>query len=324
MKKITIWLIICLAFSCATSSESPDVIKERDRLRSERHSINDVWSPATEGIYSYFERCVEGIPGASIYPVWFDSLNDVMNGIIFSPEVSNGKSVLLIHGYAGNIRGLSEIISHLLRYGYTVAALTLPGHSLSGGKRGDIGDFKDYGTAVNDFLLQLGGKIPNIEYAVGHSTGCTSLIIYNEHYGWDFKGVLFIAPLIRSYSWYPAVVARFLSSPFINSVDTAWSGPFAVQTFPFHWFDELKLWNKRNKKYEKKEDRLLIFQGKKDQVVSWRYNLKYIKKLYPNSEIFLYDDADHIDIFRNEPYLSQMLHELDILIGNDYKFVNKD
>lgn len=321
MKKITIFLIVLLTLSCLSTSESKEVIEEREQLRTERNHIDEEWSPATEGIYSYFKRCTKDVPGSLIYPIWFRSLDDAMNGIIFAPETSNGESILLIHGYAGNIRGLNEIITHLLKSGYTVAALTLPGHGLSGGDRGDIGDFNDYGHVVNDFLVQLEGKIPDIKYAVGHSTGCSSLIIYNEKYGWDFKGVLFIAPLIRSYSWYPAIFARILSSPFIDSVDTVWSGPFAVQTFPFHWFDELKQWNTRNINYEKKYDKLVVFQGKKDKVVSWKYNITFIKDLYPNSEVFLFNDADHVDIFRHEPYLGSMLSELDTMIENGSVYV---
>lgn len=323
MKKRAIILLTVLFLSCKSTSESPNVLKEREELRNERSYIQEEWSPAEEGIYSYFERCITGVPGADIYPIWFRSLDDVMNGLVFTPEISNGKSVLLIHGYAGNIRGLYKIISHLVKSGYTVAALTLPGHSLSGGKRGDIDDFNDYGEVVHDFLVQLEGKIPKIDYAIGHSTGCTSLIIYNEKYDWNFNGVVFIAPLIRSYSWYSAVAARFLSSPFIKSIDTRWSGPFAVQTFPFHWFDELKDWNKRVKKYKKQTDELIIFQGKMDRVVSWRYNLKFIKKLYKYTEINLYKNADHVSIFNDEPYISKMLMKLDSFIGVENEFANK-
>lgn len=313
MRIFLLLILIAALLSCESFPESRDIKDEREELRSTQNHIKGDWVPSQEGIYDYFEDCIKGVDGAEIYPIWFRSLDDVMSGLVFKPEFSNQKSVLMIHGYAGNTKGFKKIINHLLKRGFTIAALSLPGHELSGGKRGDVGDFNDYGHLVNDYLTLLNGKIPPIDYAIAHSTGCSSLIIYNEIYGWEFKQTVFIAPLIRSYAWRTSLVARFLSEPFIDSVNTMWKGPFAVQSFPFHWFDELHQWNTRLKRYNTQDDSLYVFQGDHDEVVSWKYNMKFIGELYPRSVIDVYKYSNHVSIFTKEPHVKRLLETLDAL-----------
>lgn len=314
MKYLSIILLLLL-ISCNTTPEEQSVKDERDELRAEQNDINGDWVPSKIGIYEYFKSCIEGNEGAEIYPVWFRSIDDVMSGLIFTPKVQNGTTILMIHGYAGNTKGFRKVINHLISRGYTVAALSLPGHELSGGKRGDIRDFNDYGYVVNDYLTLLEGKVPPIEYAIAHSTGCTSLIIYNELYGWNLKKTIFLAPLVRSYGWFPATIARVITDPFIDKVNTNWKGPFAVQSFPFHWFDELIQWNGRVKRYHQQDDTLLILQGDQDKVVSWLYNTRLLSKLYPNSSVEIYKHSDHVRLFQKEPYISN----LTTLIDNEFK-----
>ncbi len=294
MKKVKLLPLLILIISCrAVTFEKQEVIDQRDELRSYRSYVYDEWEPADPIFDEHFSKFVENLPGSTYYPIWFNSIEKEMNGMIFVPEKQTKGTVLMIHGYAGNNRGFRFIGNELLKQGYALATLSLPGHGLAGGERGDIDHFDNYGIVVADFIKILKDHNLNPEYAIGHSTGCSSLMIYNQNYNWDFKDVVFIAPLIQSASYHTAVVSRFLTKPFIKQINTRWSGPLAVQVFPMHWFDELIRWNKKLKKYDTKEDHILLLQGEKDAVVRWKYNIKFINRLYPNTETIKYQQGSH-------------------------------
>lgn len=293
--KITVLLIILLLTSCQhLKFPDTETLSERDQLRDARSPLDGQWLPADQMFHEHYGIMVNDIPGAEYYPVWFDSLGEKMNAIIFTPMVQSRGTILAIHGYAGNIRGFKKIVPALLKEGFTVAALSLPGHGIADGARGDIDSFNDYGELVNDFLLKLSGRVPEPISALTHSTGSSALLIYNQKYDWSFQKVIFLAPLIRSRIWYPSVVARFFTKPFVHYINTSWTGPLAVQVFPLHWFDELKKFNKDIKKYTTQEDKILLLQGTKDAVVDWRYNVKFIQDKYPNTEVYKYDGGSHM------------------------------
>ncbi|OQY38487.1 MAG: hypothetical protein B6229_05800 [Spirochaetaceae bacterium 4572_7] len=221
IKNILIVVTSVLILSCQTLNfPNDEVLNERENLRSQRSNIDDDWIEAGLEYDSHYASALEGNPGAKYYPVWFDSIGSRMNGLIFVPGNQTKGTIIAIHGFAGNIRGYRFYIRELLKEGYTVAALSLPGHGLAGGDRGDIENFDDYGKVVLDFISSLRGKIPEPFYAIGHSTGCTSLLIYNEKYGWDLEKIVFISPLIRSSLWYPSKITRFFFKPFIHYYNT--------------------------------------------------------------------------------------------------------
>lgn len=290
-----LFVLIFIPFLSCKSLNYPsqDILDQRMELRSETSYILDEWNPGSKKFDEHHGYIYELSPGAAYYPIWFEYNNKRHNGIIFKPEISNNKTVLIIHGFAGNLKGFRFVTSMLLNNGYNVAALMLPGHSIDENPRGDIDDFSTYGKIVNSFVNLLEIKKMKPEFAVAHSTGASSLLIYNQDYGWKFKKVIFIAPLIRSVYWFPSSVVRTFTKPFIHKINTKWNGVLAVQVFPMHWFDELIKWNKVNKKYNIMPQELLILQGEKDDVVDWRYNLKYLKSKYPQLEIVTFKKGTH-------------------------------
>lgn len=289
-------LFICLTgfMSCMTLNyPSEEILETRLSIRSQLTHIDDPWVEDKELLSDIFYYVNDNVDEYSCYPLVIDSIDAENCVYLMKPKTKVKAYVLLIHGYMGNLRGLRYIISDLLNNGYGIVALNLPGHSISGGERGDIGDFTHYGVLVNDVVERFKQYDVDISYAVTHSTGCTSLVIYNELYGWPFKRVVFIAPLIRSYMWYPSRIGRTLSKPFITDINARWQGVYAVQTFPMHWFDELVEWNESLKDYSIKSDDLLILQGEQDTVVNWRYNVDFLDELYENAQIVTYPDASH-------------------------------
>jgi len=66
----------------------------------------------------------------------------------------------------------------ILQEGFVVIALDLPGHGFSGGVRGDIEDFLQYGEAVRRVLEWAEkGAFPRPWIGMGHSTGAAALWI---------------------------------------------------------------------------------------------------------------------------------------------------
>lgn len=312
MKRVLLFLIPILLFSsCQTLKvQSEETLSERENLRNNRSFFNDEWVPADDLFDKYYGDVLFGLPDASYYPVWFNSGNYKMSAIVFEPQKVVKGTVLVVHGYAGNTLGFKHIINRLLKNGYRVAALSLPGHELSGGERGDIDDFTSYGLAVEDFIDLLKEKDMEPRFAIGHSTGCTSLIIYNQNYGSSFEKIVFIAPLIRSAKWYPSKFARFISKPFLSFYNTNWSGPLAVEVFPMHWFDELGIWNKEFKDYYSVNTPLLIIQGERDSVVDWKYNLSSIEKKYPNTEILKFKEGSHTLFMKNSGFEEKISNKI--------------
>ena len=294
MRNSILLFFIIIISSCQTLEfPSEDILKERELLREDCSYIGDSWNTASDNFNSYYGEIIERSTSSNYYPVWFNSLGQRMHALIFEPEGEVKDTVLVIHGYAGNLLGYKYIIPFLLRKKYRVAALMLPGHSINDNPRGDIDDFNLYGQFVKDFLDALNLKGIKVNYAIGHSTGATSLLIYNQLFTWDFKRVVFIAPLIRSAHWYLSCIGRFFSKNLVCSSNIKWRGPLAMQVFPMHWFDELIKWNKNNKDYTVSNTDLLLIQGRKDNVVDWRYNVPFLENLFPNITTIFYPEAGH-------------------------------
>ncbi len=294
MKLVNFFGLVFLLYGCISLEyPSDEIIKEREYLKENRSYILDEWAPAINDYDKYYKSFLNGVENGEYYPIWFNSLGIKNHGVIYLPEKKLHGTVLMVHGYAGNSLGFRYIASKLLQEGYSIATLSLPGHEISDGERGDIEDFREYGELVNDYIKFLRVKGFNVEYAIGHSTGCSSLIIYNELYGWNFKKVVFIAPLIQSVYWLPSKVVRFLSKPFINYYNTKWRDTMALYIFPIHWFDELIEWNDDLRFYKKQDEKILLFQGEQDDVVNWKYNIPKIRSIYPDLEVVKYKEGNH-------------------------------
>lgn len=85
-------------------------------------------------------------------------------------------TVFLVHGYLDHVGSWAPVIKKILQVGFILVALDLPGHGFSGGVRGDIEDFSQYGEAVRRVAewAEKGG-FPRPWIAMGHSTGAAAI-----------------------------------------------------------------------------------------------------------------------------------------------------
>jgi pimeloyl-ACP methyl ester carboxylesterase len=79
----------------------------------------------------------------------------------------DGPTVLLTHGWNGSAAQMAHFVLPLVRAGYFVAALDLPGHGWSGGNTADVSQFADA-------LVRLGRRVGPVRAIVGHSLGGTA------------------------------------------------------------------------------------------------------------------------------------------------------
>ncbi len=99
--------------------------------------------------------------------------SSTLNGFEWKPTKSNGKTVLITHGYASFGYKFEQYISPLLKMGCRVLCFDAPGHGLSQGKYINI---PIYQQAIQQIIKEHGP----IDYFIGHSLGAITLAMVAE------------------------------------------------------------------------------------------------------------------------------------------------
>lgn len=224
----------------------------------------------------------------------------------FSPP--KAKAVLVIvHGYFDNSGTLSKVTNWALNRGYAVITMDLPGHGLSSGKRASIQNFRQYTDAVSA-VVEIAKKRKLPVHTLGHSTGCSPLIDLHlkKQKNWDGETIV-VAPLVRSAMWGLSKAGAGILKPFTKETTRLFRNsshdenfkkhlkvdPLGVKRFPVEWSKALYAWNKVIEKRKPVSSELLVIQGTTDGTVDWRYNLKFLKKKFPNSQIVKVEKGRH-------------------------------
>jgi len=230
-------------------------------------------------------------------------------------------TVFLVHGYLDHSGSWAPVIKRILRQGFIVVALDLPGHGFSGGNRGDIEHFSQYGEAVRR-VVEWAAKVspPRPWIAIGHSTGAAALwmeLVRQEEAGksldentsgvlsWKaqspaFDNVLFLAPLVRSAHWRLSMTLVSLTSwaiPYWKS-RTAADPLFPIPYFPVHWAEKLQEWEGAVGEYPVIYQKGWILQGTDDDVVDHGYSVPFLRSKLPGFQVRYIEGAGHV------PYLA--------------------
>ncbi len=288
---------------------STSVTAERSRpyndLRRELLPYRAGVASQTENVRRFYATCLS--PSANLsHDTWRLVSRDVVIAVHVwgarpreqsSSAVSQSPrgTVLVVHGYLANPCELSGVIDALIESGFIVVAPELPGHGLSGGTRADITSFSDYGALMTDLDVVL-ESLPRPHHVVAHSTGASAAIERFRTAHDPYDDVVFLAPLIRSSRYQLSRIARFFTRPFLSSVPTRNPGQSGIERMPLHWFDELVRWNRVLAAEGKPLSRrpILVIQGATDDVVAWRYNLRWIELLFSRSDIVVVPDLGHV------------------------------
>ncbi|MEI6876087.1 MAG: alpha/beta fold hydrolase, partial [Spirochaetota bacterium] len=201
-------------------------------------------------------------------------------------------TVIFLHGYLEHLGGNLDVLRELASRGYAVAGFDLPGHGLSEGLRGDIGDFSEYASALETFVSICEDNFPKPFHFVGHSTGCAVFLEYAARTGATpaFRQAIFVAPLVRSRMWQLSHLGLALLPPFVRSLPrwyrpvssnedylrfVRFGDPLEDRTIAPGWARALFRWNDRLGGYPVIRRPLTIVQGSDDSVVEFESNLPF-------------------------------------------------
>jgi alpha-beta hydrolase superfamily lysophospholipase len=229
-------------------------------------------------------------------------------GFVFKPTDYKA-AVVLIHGFMGHTGLMSKFIAELTKAGFAVAAFDLPGHGLSSGKRTAIDDFSQYTDSLSDFLNVVRPKLKSPYHLIGFSTG-GSAVMDSLFAGREdcFDKIVLAAPLVRCVHWPMAKISYCIYKPFAKDVARVYrkvssdkdferfiryEDPMSARRVSLKWVEALFKWNKKIADVPVFDRKILVIQGKKDNTVAWRYNLKFIKSKFSNAQIKSVEKARH-------------------------------
>ncbi|MDD5010855.1 MAG: alpha/beta hydrolase [Phycisphaerae bacterium] len=238
----------------------------------------------------------------------FKSSGFELTGFVFKPDDYKA-TVVLIHGFMGHTGLMSKFIAELTTAGFAVAAFDLPGHGLSSGERTAIEDFSQYTDSLSDFLNVVRPKLKSPYHLIGFSTGGSTVMDYIFSGKKDyFDKVILAAPLVRCVHWLAAKISFLVYKPLLKDVTRIYRGvssdkdferfiryedPMSARRVSLKWVDALFKWNKKIADVPICDRKILVIQGKKDNTVAWRYNLKFIQSKFSNAQIKLVEKARH-------------------------------
>ncbi|MBT3275803.1 MAG: alpha/beta hydrolase [Spirochaetales bacterium] len=229
---------------------------------------------------------------------------------VFIPPSPIG-TVITAHGYVDHVGGWKNAIRSFSDASYAVIAFDFPGHGLSGGEDADIKNFSEYQAVFATMVEFTEYWLPSPLHFVGHSMGAGIMAEYLLIHGKDAeRRVVLIAPNIRSSFWWASQVGAAIIQPFTVSIATPFRltshdrifiefrdylDPLQRQYIPTRWFEELVDWTHRMVAYKSSNVSLRVIQGDSDSVTAWRYNARFLKAKFPNTDfIRIYQGRHHL------------------------------
>ena len=251
------------------------------------------------------------LPNVRHYLGKFTSLDHELACHYLIPENPKG-TVCVMHGYFDHFGLYNHLTSHLLKQGYAVAGFDLPGHGISSGEQVSIQSFHHYMHTFSQFLEHIHG-LPAPIHAVGQSTGGAVLINYLLLRQFLFQPikldkVVLLAPLVRPNHWAKVRLAYKLTGKFRkyikrkfnpNSSDPDFlrfvkeQDPLQTRKVSVLWVGAMRQWVHDFSILPKCKHPLTVVQGDLDETVDWEYNLKVIRRKFPNTKIVMQAGAGH-------------------------------
>ena len=313
-------------FSCAHTGTGydPDFFSELQKGYKpiSFDTVSDENAPPTARFDSYYGLRTNGLYRDFGY---IDAAGYKIAVHYFAPERSKGTAVL-IHGYHCHSGLEKNLINRLTEENISVVAFDLPGHGLSDGAPATIDDFGKYTKVLAAVDRALKAETPPPYYLIGHSTGSSVIIdkaLNGELHG--YSAVILAAPLVRSQLWGLSSFGRALISPFSQEVPRVYrddtsnldylefvrtKDPFQHMGIPLEWFDSLSKWNIRISEAPQSSVKMTVLQGTLDVVVDYEYNLTFLSEKFPNTEILIFENANHEIFNEAEPIREEVFSAL--------------
>ncbi|OGS22430.1 MAG: hypothetical protein A2252_09010 [Elusimicrobia bacterium RIFOXYA2_FULL_39_19] len=237
----------------------------------------------------------------------FESNGETLYAQFFIPEVYYA-TIVLTHGYQDHTGLLKNLIENCLKDKYAVAVYDMQGFGLSSGERASIKDFSQYTDTFSDFIKTVKKNLSGPYYLISLSMGASISMEYIlNRDSEEFSKVIFASPLIRPVMWHLSKIGYYTLGLLLTNIPRIFradssdekflefykNDPLQHKNVRLDWVGALFKWNKRIKKCKPKNCKMLILQGTKDRIVNWKYNLKFLKKKFPQAGVLLINGADH-------------------------------
>lgn len=324
----TLLFLVCLVQSCVIQAasknalESGGIASHLEKVKEELAPLNfQMTSSFSESVREYFRYYGLDIDGTEHIFGTFSSNNETLAAHVFKPKKTKG-TVILVHGYLDHARVWKHVIRNLVKHGYTVAAYDQPGHGLSSGNRASVDDFSVYASVLEDFLRISRANLPGPFHLVAHSMGCAAAADYLLNVTQTpLDKVVLIAPLFHSAYWNLSRFGHALTGFMFNSVPRVFQrnssdrefliltkrDPLQARHVPMKWLEALVEWNKRVDGYEPSRQPVKIIQGTADTTVDWKYNMKFVKKKFIDTDISMIANGGHQLINESPPMRAEVM-----------------
>ncbi|WP_069365062.1 alpha/beta hydrolase [Salisediminibacterium beveridgei] len=242
-------------------------------------------------------------------------------------------TVFLVHGYLDHSGGLSVTINELLRHGYTVFTVDLPGHGLSQGEEGSIHSFKEYIDAVEDAYRAMHSYIPSGEIiGLGHSTGAAILFQSIGQKRIRLDRLVMAAPLYLPYQWKKTkgiikMLSRIMPTSKRafkrNSDDELYHqfitrDPLQVHYLKADWFFAMADWQEEIRYSPIVRLPVYLIQGERDTTVDAKRTISFYEQKCRYLQVCLVPEARH-QVLNERQVLREFVHRriLSFLDGTD-------
>lgn len=113
----------------------------------------------------------------------------------YYPADNNNVIIVLVHGHGEHLGRYREWAAKFKPFNYTICGLDLPGHGLSNGKKGHIGNYEDYYDILDAYMEIVRNDFPNKPILLyGHSMGGNIVANYLIDRKPEIKAALLSSP----------------------------------------------------------------------------------------------------------------------------------
>lgn len=244
---------------------------------------------------------------------------------VFLPPGPPRGTLFVLHGYLASLGNFSGIMRVMLREGWAVTALDLPGHGLSSGLRAGIDDFSDYSLAIAAWLQSLeeiDDRLPRPWVVLGHSTGASAVIDLSRFREPPWDVLILSAPLIRHAYWHLGQGLAWFNQWWLHNLQPLVSPDplVGIYNVPLSWVLALGRWESGLRLEPRPSIMVLLHQDTQDQVVDYRHNLPRVARGFPLNRTFWQSGMGHVtlaDFHRYEEAFSPLLEYLLEFLGQN-------
>jgi pimeloyl-ACP methyl ester carboxylesterase len=240
-------------------------------------------------------------------------------------EAGTGRTVVMIHGNAGNVEDFEFGTIQLLSPNYRIVAIDRPGHGSSDRPNGKVATLEYQAKLLHETLSTLGISKPIL---VGHSWGAALALAYALNYPDDVSGMVLLAPAAYPDSGESRFLRFATRTPLIGDLSLVLGKPllgrhilkqalaqaFYPQAVPNSYLttacalwlgrrqvnayieDESALNNslkRMSERYSKIRVPVVIVTGDKDKIVSANENAYRLHSVVPGSQLIELKDTGH-------------------------------